>query len=125
MSVIMYLLPQKIEVWYIIPAIRKELALLLTRDHGLSFEKAGAILGVSKAAVSQYLSNKRANKITLSSDIKEEIAVSGEIIASENKLAVREIERLLKVMKTSKRSCEVCKIYNKGVLEFCGGVPNY
>ena len=59
----MYLLPQEIEVWYIIPAIRKELAKLLTQKYELSYDKAGVILGVSKAAISQYLSNKRANKI--------------------------------------------------------------
>ena len=58
----MYSLPQEIEVWYIIPAIRKELARLLTGSYGMTFEKAGELLGVSKAAVSQYLSNKRASK---------------------------------------------------------------
>jgi len=54
----MYSLPQEIEVWYIIPAIRKELARLLTKENNLSYEKVGGYLGISKAAVSQYLSNK-------------------------------------------------------------------
>ena len=116
----MYLLPQEIEVWYIIPAVRKELARVLTGKYGLSFEKAGDALGVSKAAVSQYLSNKRANKIKLSAEIKKEVAKSGKIIAENPKMALGEMQRILKVMKDKKCSCEVCKKYNKDVIKFCG-----
>ena len=121
----MYLLPQEIEVWYIIPALRKELARLLTKEHGLSFEKAGNILGVSKAAVSQYLSNKRANKVKLNMDMKKEVAKSATIVVDRPKLALAEIQRLLKVMKDSKCSCEVCKKFNKDVLMYCGCSPKY
>jgi len=121
----MYLLPQEIEVWYIIPAIRKELARLLTEKYELSYEKAGIILGVSKAAVSQYLSNKRANKIKLSIGMKKEIVRSAKIISEKPKLALVEMQRLLKVMKDGKYSCSVCKKYNKGVLNYCGHEPNY
>jgi len=35
----MYLLPQEIEVWYIIPTVRKELAKQLTKKYELSYEK--------------------------------------------------------------------------------------
>ena len=121
----MYLLPQEIEVWYIIPAIRKELARLLTRKHGLSFEKAGGILGVSKAAVSQYLSNKRANKVKLTVDVKREVAKSAKIVVERPKLALGEMQRLLKYMKDSRCSCDVCRKYNKDVLNFCGCEPMY
>ena len=121
----MYLLPQEIEVWYIIPAIRKELAKLLTKKYELSYEKAGGILGVSKAAVSQYLSNKRANKISLSPKIKKEVAKSAEIISKSPKLALIEMQRIIKVMKIEKCSCEICKKYNKDVLEYCNRRPIY
>ena len=50
-----YMLPQEVEVWYIIPAVRKEMAKLLTKEYGFSYERAGRALGISKAAVSQYL----------------------------------------------------------------------
>jgi hypothetical protein len=121
----MYLLPQEIEVWYIIPAVRKELARLLTRKHELSYEKAGAILGVSKAAVSQYLSNKRANKVKLNAETKKEVAKAAKIIAENPKLALTEIQRILKYMKDTKCSCDVCKKYNKDVINFCGCEPKY
>ena len=115
----MYLLPQEIEVWYIIPKIRKELASLLVKEHGLSYEKAGDILGISKAAVSQYLSNKRANKIKLSEDMQKEVVKSAKLIITKESNGLREIERLLTFMKTSKCACDVCKKYNKDVLKYC------
>jgi len=121
----MYLLPQEIEVWYIIPAVRKELAKQLTKKHELSYEKAGIMLGVSKAAVSQYLSNKRANKIKLTPEVKKEVAKSAKIIAENPKTVLGEIQRILKFMKDKKCSCEVCKKFNKNVLNFCGCEPRY
>ena len=121
----MYSLSQEIEVWYIIPAVRKELAKLLTKKYELSYEKTGAILGISKAAISQYLSNKRANKIKLNSSTKKEVAQSAKIIAKNNKLAVIEIQRILKFMKANKCSCDVCKKYNKEVLGYCNCDPKY
>ena len=121
----MYLLPQEIEVWYIIPAIRKELAKLLTKKYKMSYEKAGMILGVSKAAISQYLSNKRANKIKLNSEIKKEIAKSAEIVSKNSKASIGEMQRILKVMKDRKCSCDVCKKYNKEIIGYCNCEPVY
>jgi len=121
----MYLLPQEIEVWYIIPAVRKELARLLTRKYEMSYEAAGKILGISKAAISQYLSNKRANKIKLTPDVKKEVAKSAKMIVENPKVAMVEVQRILKYMKDKRCSCEVCKRYNKDVLNFCGCEPKY
>jgi uncharacterized protein len=119
------MLSQEIEVWYIIPALRKELARQLTQKYEMSYEKAGDILGISKAAVSQYLSNKRANKIKLSPEVKKEVAVSAKIINETPKNAIAEMQRLLRFMKENKCSCEVCKKYNKEVLDYCNCQPGY
>ncbi len=62
MLTVMYTLPQEIEVWYIIPAIRKELARCLIQDHKITYEKTGNIMGITKSAISQYIRNKRATK---------------------------------------------------------------
>jgi predicted transcriptional regulator len=121
----MYLLPQEIEVWYIIPAVRKEFARLLTKEHGLSYEKAGAALGISKAAVSQYLSNKRANKVCLDAKTKREINKSAVKIFENSKIAMIEIQRILRFMKDNNCSCNVCKKYNKDVLKYCNCEPKY
>jgi predicted transcriptional regulator len=115
----MYSLPQEIEVWYIIPKIRKELAGIFVKEYGLSYEKAGDILGISKAAVSQYLSNKRANKIKLSKETEKEIKISAKNIIEKKTNGMIEIERIIQFMKKSKCACDVCKQYNKGVLKYC------
>jgi len=119
----MYNLPQEIEVWYIIPAIRKELARFLTRDYGLTYEKTGDILGISKAAVCQYLGKKRAAKIDIPGKIIKEIKKSSEIISEDNDKALQEIERILKFFRNSGCECEVCKKYNKGILKMCEEKP--
>src|SRR3989338_9314112 len=119
----MYSLPQEIEVWYIIPAIRKELAKILTEKYKLTFEKTGSILGISKSAVCQYLKNKRASKISLPASVKKEIAKSAAAIIKNETMALQEIIRILAMMKKTKCSCGICQKYNKGVLKQCSMVP--
>jgi len=117
----MYSLPQEIEVWYILPAIRRGMAEAFVRNHNMSYEKAGNILGISKAAVSQYLSNKRATKVKLKEDVKREIDKSAEIASKNPKKAIKEIQRILKYMRDKKYACEICKKYNPQIKGVCEG----
>lgn len=119
----MYSLPQEIEVWYIIPAIRRELSKVLVKKHKLTLEKTGMILGISKAAVSQYLNKKRASLFKLPSEIKREIEKSAEIIIKNENSAVKEIMRILKLIKDKRCSCKLCRKYNKGIIKQCGMKP--
>lgn len=119
----MYNLPQEIEVWYIIPSIRRELAKLFVGKYKLTQGNAAAILGVSEAAISQYLSKKRAGKFRLPKSMKKELEKSGSVIIKNKNLAVKEILRLLNVIKQKGCSCDACRKYNKGVLSLCGMKP--
>ncbi len=119
----MYSLPQEIEVWYIIPAVRREFAKVLVKKHGLTLEKAGRIIGVTKAAVSQYLKNKRAKEFKIPAQIRKEIEKSAEIMIRDERTAVREILRILSLIKKSKCSCPICKKYNSDILRMCNGNP--
>ena len=89
----------------------------------MTFEKAGAILGVSKAAVSQYLKRKRADIIKIPKDVKKEMEISAERIVKNENLAVKEIIRILKLIKECGCSCKVCKKFNKGIVKQCGMKP--
>jgi len=115
----MYALPQEIEVWYILPAIRKELAKALIKKHKMPYSKAGEILGISKSAISQYLSDKRGSKFIIPNKLKQEIANSAQRIAKDNKICVAEIQKILKLIKQNKASCELCKKYNPNIIKFC------
>ena len=121
----MYLLPQEIEVWYIIPAIRREMSKVFVKQYGFTLEKAGGFLGITKAAVSQYLNKKRAGKVKLPEEIKKEIVKSAETIVKDEKMAVKEIMRILKLMKDRGCSCGVCKKFNKGVIKQCNCDAKY
>ena len=63
------LTPQEIQVWYILPALRKEIATKLKKQEFKQKEIA-RIMDITPAAVSQYLHKKRAN---MNIRIKEEI----------------------------------------------------
>lgn len=115
----MYNLPQEIEVWYIIPAIRKELAKALVKEHGMTLEKAGEAIGVTKSAVSQYLHKQRANEIRFSDSMKAEFNDSAKLIVKNPNSALAQILRILNVFKKSGHSCALCKKYNKGAAEKC------
>lgn len=121
----MYLLPQEVEVWYIIPTIRKYLAIELVKNHDLTLEKTGKIIGVSKAAVSQYINKKRAEKLKINKDMLNEIKKSAEKIAEKNEIGLSEILRLVRVAKEKGIACEACKKFNKGILNICHGEKKY
>ena len=115
----MYTLPQEIEVWYVIPAIRKELASCLIRKHSITYEKVGEMMGITKAAISQYLSNKRAAKIKLHENALKEVCKSCELIVAKKKTTSQEILRVLEFIRNKNLPCEVCDKSTQGVLDDC------
>ena len=119
----MYNLPQEIEIWYVIPAVRKAFAKIFTKKYKLTQEESATILGVSKSAVSQYLHSKRAT-LRLPNEIKKEIEKSaGKTIKNKN-LIVEEIMRIISLMKEKRLLCNVCKKYNKGIIKICSMEPS-
>ena len=115
----MHTLPQEIEVWYIIPAIRRELASCLIRNHNITYEKVGKMMGLTKAAISQYLSNKRAAKIKLPENALKEVCKSCELIVAKKKNTSQEILRVLEFIRDKNLPCEVCDKSTQGVLDDC------
>ena len=113
-----YKLPQEIEIFYIIPAIRKELTKNLLKQ-GLSKTEIASILGITKSAVSQYISSKRGN-LKLSKKTKQNIKKSCKKIIKDKGVIIDEINNIVGFMKKSGEICEVCKKYNKNILRICG-----
>jgi predicted transcriptional regulator len=63
-------------VWYVLPLIRKEFARSLIEDHRCTQRKAAEKLGITEAAVSQYISKKRGDIILPDKTIHQEIKAS-------------------------------------------------
>jgi predicted transcriptional regulator len=118
----MYSLPQEIEVWYIIPAIRRELAKVLVKK-GLKQKDIAKILGTTEAAISQYLHKKRAQEIKFPKEMKKQFELAAKIIIKDNKVVVSEILKLLNLTKQKGLACCACRKHNKGILQICLGKP--
>ena len=98
--------PQEIEAWYVLPLIRKELAMAMKKE-GLDQKSIAKFLGVTAAAVSQYINNKRGNDYTIDESLKEDFVKSAKIIAKDSSLIFAEVQRLLKLLWNEGIVCEI------------------
>ena len=62
--------PCEIVVWYVIPAIRSELAKDLLAL-GMKQKDVSELMDITQPAVSQYITDKRGSGVVLSSNVKE------------------------------------------------------
>ena len=109
-------LPQEVELWYVIPAIRKALVTEL-KKHSLKQKEIAPLLGITESAVSQYMRDKRASvcyDAFQETPLKEDIKESAEIILNQKKsespdpaVAMREVNRLCKLIRESKVICDI------------------
>jgi predicted transcriptional regulator len=112
-------LPQEIETWYLIPAIRKELGKELIAK-GLSQKETSVKLGLTEAAVSQYVSKKRATGIKFDKEISGEIKKAVERIM-DGKGITKEIHDISEMCRKSGMLCKIHKKHEKieGRCELC------
>ena len=112
-------MPQEIEVWYLIPALRKELAKIFVDDFDLSQKKAASILGITDAAISQYLSSKRGNEVKFSKDEIAKIKKTAREIIKNGGDIIKEIYQLSVSLRGSKAICGIHMSQDKGVEKGC------
>jgi len=109
-------LRQEIEVWYIIPGIRKELAKALL-ESDLTQKQIAEKLGLTEPAVSQYLKNKRGKDVKFSPSVINQIKLSAKKIvkSSLKSTSLVEIQRICKYMKQMGHICKIHKTLNDDV----------
>jgi predicted transcriptional regulator len=100
------ILPQELEVWYVLPAIRRELALAMIAS-GLPQKKAAQLLNVTEAAVSQYKKEKRANQLTFDNTSKSMVQEAVTRITNNQTTAFSEIMRIDDHLKKSGIFCKL------------------
>lgn len=112
-------MPQEIEVWYILPALRKELAKIFVTEYHLSQKETAQMLGLTESAISQYLNEKRATEVSFS---QEDL---GKIKETAKKI-IRDKENLLKYLydismrfRGSKVICDIHRRHDKSLPEDC------
>lgn len=101
----MEILPE-VEVWYALPAIRRNLAVSLKKQ-GLSQRSIADRLGLAESAVSQYLSGKRGGS-ELPENLDAEFSAAAErIAAGDRDVMVKEVLRLSELLKSTRVICDV------------------
>ncbi len=98
--------PQEIEVWYVLPALRRELAKRLLAK-GLPQKKIAATLGVTEAAVSQYLHSKRAQGVRFSKEFDHKIITASERIAEGKDSSYEALQGLCRDFRECKELCHL------------------
>jgi len=104
------LLPQEIETFYVIPTLRRYLALNLLQQ-GMSQKTIALILGVQSAAISQYRSTKRGHKVEFDTGILDEIKASASRITN-HFTYLQETQRLLAVIRQTNTLCHIHKQFS-------------
>ena len=96
--------PCELILWTGLPVIRKEIAECMIEEYGLNQKETAEKLGMTPAAVCQYLSKKRGNTTIENKDLLKEIKVSAERIVQDEKADIIE------------ETCRICKLFmEKGV----------
>jgi len=103
--------PQELEVWYIIPAIRRELALSM-KNNGMKQVEIADKLGVTKSAITQYINHSRASQINFSVKIKA--MINDSVNSINNKMdTMREIQKILVLARNESLVCQVHRSMDK------------
>jgi len=105
-------LPQEIATWYIIPTVRREFVKELIRQ-GLSQKKAAQKLGLTEAAVSNYMKDKRATEIKLNQHILDLIKGSVVNILSKQSDVFTEVYNVVKECEKDVTICEIHAAYDE------------
>lgn len=113
------IMPQEIEVWYLIPALRKEFARIFIEDYGLNQRKTAEILGITGAAISQYLSSKRGGEINFSKREKELIKKAAESVIKDNRSFMKKLYELCVLLRKSRTICKLHKSRDKTIDKNC------
>ena len=100
--------PQEIEVWHVLPALRKEIVASLLKL-GKTQKEIALLLSITPAAVSQYKNKKRAKSVKFNQKILEEIDVSAKNIMDNKSCLTRELQKLCGLVKKEGILCELHK----------------
>ncbi len=96
-------------MWNGLPVIRKQIASSMIKDFGLSQKETAEKLGITPAAVCQYLSKKRGKLDITDLELLDEIKMSAQnIIDNGNGTIIPETCRICKLLRKSKDFPALC-----------------
>jgi len=112
-------MPQEIEVWYLIPAIRKELAKIFISKYEMSQKEIADILGLTESAVSQYLKDKRGNQLKFNLNERKIINKTAKKISEDKNNSIKHLYDLCNTLKNTKTICDLHRKHNPKISKDC------
>ncbi len=76
-------------------------------------------MGLTKTAISQYIAGKRVERIKMHPKALNEVKVSCSKIVNNKMDVIKEMSRILDIIKRKKLHCEICGKMIDGVLHDC------
>ena len=95
------------------------MAMCFSREHKISYDNVALMMGLTKAAISQYISGKRVERIKMHPRALEEVKISCNRVVKNKSNVAKEILRVLEIIKRKKLHCEMCGEMIDGVLHDC------
>lgn len=97
--------PQEIETFYVLPTLRRYIALGL-KERGMKQKDIAEMLGISSASISQYTSTKRGHQVQFPDEIIEEITKAVTLI-KDRFTYFQQTQHLLHVIREQKVLCKI------------------
>lgn len=113
------LLPQEIETFYIIPTLRRHIALELKKK-GMKQKDVAELLGINTATISQYTSTKRGHQLQFNDEVVRKIKESLPKI-NDHFSYIREMQLLLRHIRLSRTFCRIHKQFSNIPLQCSQG----
>ena len=97
--------PQEIEVYYVLPMLRRQIALAM-KDLDIPQKEIAQRLHIGESTVSQYIKEKRGSQIEVDPRLREKVFDSAKRIQTKTDL-IRETQSLLYFIRHSAILCQI------------------
>ena len=113
------LLPQDIQANYILPALRREIAIQLIETQEMKQKDVANLMGLTSSAISQYRNLKRGNRVSFAEATQKEIEKAGRNISNVDSSVMQELLRLINLPQTMDIVCKLHKIRDPEAENIC------
>lgn len=142
-----WMMPQEVEVWYVLPALRRELAKVMKtksvprvgedgkkKEHKITQKEIAKMLGVTEPAITQYLLKKkgrrsRGDQVVIPERFLPDLEKSADTMISRYEkrasnddmfeTMTREINRLIKIIRDDGAMCDIHRKFSAHVKDKC------
>jgi predicted transcriptional regulator len=142
-----WMMPQEVEVWYVLPAIRRELAKVMKtktvprvgedgkkKDHKITQKEIAKMLGVTEPAITQYLLKKkgrrsRGDQVMIPEKFLSELDKSADAMIKQYETRgadddmfekmTFEINRIIRIMRDDGAMCDIHRQFSAHVKDNC------